>query len=189
MRAADADIKTDAVVGQRKRKRFFYVWFIPLIWMAIAGLSLIYRGGENLALGVALIPALLVHQIFGVLNNLGNNFTLPIVIGAVVLLGAGFLLDWARVSLRIFFLSFAAGIVFSYCIIALPFLSEASRLRSMAAAANKFDFNEPERRIAWQILCTALGLYISIPVAVLGEKSMAIYRAGKTQGEKKAAVS
>ena len=104
------------------------------------------------------------------------------------MLGTGFLLDWARVSSKIFFLSFAAGIVFSYCLIALPFLSEASRLGSMAAAANKFDFNDPERRIAWQILCTALGLYISIPVAVLGEKFSAIYRAGK-KGGKNAAES
>jgi hypothetical protein len=109
MRAAETDIKRDAVVGQRKRKCFFYVWFIPLNWLAIAGLSLIYRGGENLALGVALFPALLihllVHQIFGVLNSLGNNLTVPIVIGAVVMLGAGFLLDWTRVSSKIFFLS------------------------------------------------------------------------------------
>src|SRR5688572_10565145 len=109
MRAPETEVKVEPVVARRKARRFFFVWLIPLIWLGIAGMSLIHRGGEHMALFVALLPALLVHKIFGVLDGFGgNDFTLPFALGALVMLAAGLLLDFARVRSKTFFISFAA---------------------------------------------------------------------------------
>lgn len=181
MESIDTAVETARVVPRREGRRFVCVWLIPVIWLVMMGLSLVYRGGEHMTLLVTLLPAILIHQVTGLLDGLGNNFTLPIIVGFVVMLCAGFMIDRARVSLKAFWISFAAGILLSYCIVLFSFVMEADRLDSLARAANKFDFNQPDRRIAWQILCTALGLYISLPVALVASAVTALRRRNANQ--------
>jgi len=44
-------------------RQYFFLWFIPVVWLALAGLSWIYRGGELITFGVALIPGVLVARL------------------------------------------------------------------------------------------------------------------------------
>ena len=142
-----------------------------MVWSAIAGLGWFYRGGEFIAFGVALMPGILVAmaaKLIGIDLNSNDDFKWIAAVGLVPMFLAGLLLDYVRVRLKVFAVSVLAGIVVAYVLIAIPFFSEARRLGSISAAAHHFDFDQHDRAIAWQVLCTALGLYISIPGAIFG---------------------
>lgn len=115
-----------------------------------------------MAQAVALLPGIVMGKIFGVWGNSGNDFTWGMVLGGAAMLGVGYLLDWARVSLKTFFISFLIGIVVTYGLISVSFVAEAQRIGSVAGAANRFDFNKPERLIAWQVLCTPSGFILGL---------------------------
>lgn len=154
-----------------------------MVWLMVAGASLEFRGGEFISLAVALLPGIVMGKIFGVWSHSGNDFTWVMVLGGVAMLGLGYLLDWTRVSLKTFFISFLIGIVVTYGLIAVSFVAEAQRIGSVAGAANRFDFNKPERVIAWQVLCTALGLYLGIAGAFLARAVQAGRSASQGRGE------
>jgi hypothetical protein len=140
---------------------------VPLVWLLIAGLGWIYRGGEFITFGVALMPGLLFARAVGVNSFSNDDFGWITAGGLIPMFLAGLLLDYVRVRLKVFVVSFCIGIVIAYILIAIPFSFEARRLGSISAAAQKFDFDQRDRAIAWQVLCTALGLYISIPGSIL----------------------
>jgi hypothetical protein len=149
-------------------RRYRFSWTLPLVWLGIAGLGWTYRGGEYITFGMVLLPGLLLAwagKMIGIASN--NHFGWITAAGLVPMFLAGLLLDYTRVRWKVFVLSFCAGIVIAYALIAIPFFNEARRLGSISAAAHHFDFDRRERAIAWQVLCTALGLYLSIPAAIL----------------------
>ena len=158
-------------------RRYFFLWMLPPVWLAIAGLGWIYRGGEFITFGVALLPGILVARMIGDGSHSNDDFGWITAVGLIPMFLAGFLLDCARVRLKVFVVSFCIGIVIAYGLIALPFSMEARRLGSIGAAAHHFDFDQRDRAIAWQILCTALGLYISIPAAILTTLGVRVARA------------
>ena len=164
--------------------RYFFLWMLPPLWLAIAGLGWIYRGGEHITFGVALLPGLLVAKIIGNGSLSNDDFGWITAVGLIPMFLAGFLLDWARVRLKVFVVSFCLGIAISYGLIAIPFSMEARRLGSIAAAAHRFDFDQHDRVIAWQVLCTALGLYISIPAAMLAPFGVRAFRRSAPGGDK-----
>jgi hypothetical protein len=158
-------------------RRYRFLWTLPLLWLAIAGLGWIYRGGEYITFGMVLLPGLLLAwagKMIGIASN--NHFGWITAAGLIPMFLAGLLLDYARVRWKIFVLSFCVGIVIAYALIGIPFLSEARRLGSISAAAHHFDFDQRERAIAWQVLGTALGLYLSIPTAILVTVGMNLSR-------------
>jgi hypothetical protein len=154
----------------KRPRQYLFLWIVPLVWLLIAGLGWIYRGGENIAFGIALMPGILVAFVikaFGNSSFSNDDFIWITPVGLIPMFLVGLLLDYAQVRLKIFVVSFCAGIVVAYILIAISFSSEARRLGSISAAAHKFDFDQRDRAIAWQVLCTALGLYISIPGSLL----------------------
>lgn len=150
----------------KNQKGWALIWIAPGIWLALVALSLRFRGGEWLALAAAMLPAILVHKLTGFPESIGNDFVLPIFLGVLVMVLAGFLMDRLRVGLKMFFISFAAGVVIAYAVILTAFLAEANR-SGFNRTYSRFDFDQAERRIAWQLLCTSGGLYLSLPIVLL----------------------
>ena len=147
------------------RQRFL-IWLLPLAWLFLVGASLIFPGGENLTLGVALLPGILLRSILGFLDGTGNNFTLPILAGLPLVILIGYTLDRFRVGPKMFFVSAAAGVISAYTITLLLFYAEVNR-SGFNRAYSRFDFDQPDRRIAWQVLCAAMGLYFSVPIVLV----------------------
>src|SRR5687768_16366577 len=107
-----------------RKRRWVWVWLMPLIWLAMVGMSHLYRGGEWMALAVAMFPAILVHKITGFPDSIGNDFVPAIVAGLPLVVLAGFLLDRARITLKMFFVSFAIGVVLAYGLTLFFFVGE-----------------------------------------------------------------
>jgi hypothetical protein len=147
------------------------VWVAPLIWLVVAGGSIWYPGGEHMALAIAMMPALLVRAVTGIPTETSHLALL--VTGFPIVATMGFLLDWARISLKTFFVSFAIGVVLAYGLILFFFAGEVNQ-SGFNRAYNRFDFDQPDRRVAWQLLCTLLGLYVSLPVAVVAQAIQAL---------------
>lgn len=160
-------MQTNENLKERAPMKFRLCWFIPLVWMAIVGLAWVFRGGEWLALAAALLPGILMAKLAGTGAHSNDDLPWFAAAGLLPMLASGLLLDYARVRMKTLMLSMGAGMVAAYLVVAVGFFSEARRLGSLGAAAHKFDFNVPARAVAWQIFCITLGLYISIPVALL----------------------
>src|SRR5690242_13966136 len=113
-------------------RRYFFLWVVPALWLGIAGLGWIYRGGEQITFGVALVPGILVAKAVGTNSFSNDDFGWITAVGLIPMLLAGFLLDYARVRLKVFAISFCTGIAIAYVLIAIPFFNEAGRLGSIS---------------------------------------------------------
>ena len=151
-------------------RRWVFVWLMPLIWAIVAALSILYPGGENLAMALAVLPGLLIRSLIG---DPTNNSLLLLLTGLPVVAIMGLLLDWARISLKTFFVSFAAGVIFAFGLTLIFFVGEVNR-SGFNRAFSRFDFDQSERRVAWQLLCTSLGLYVSVPIAAIAHAAQVL---------------
>ncbi|HEX7861433.1 MAG TPA: hypothetical protein VF773_13955 [Verrucomicrobiae bacterium] len=161
-------------------RRWFLSWLMPLVWLALVGASLIYGGGENITLAAALLPAILLHQVTGLMDGMGNNFALPILSGLPIVVLVGYALDRLRVRPKMFYVSVGIGVLVAYLITAILFYNEASR-SGFNRAYSLFDFDQPDRRIAWQLLCAAMGFYFSVPIVLLWRAAQAVRNSQRTQ--------
>lgn len=144
-----------------------------MIWAGIAGASIVFPGGENVTLAVAIAPALLVHQVTNVLDGMNNNFAFAILVGFPVVAVVAWMMDRARISVKTFVISLAIGMLVSNALLLILFLAEVKR-SGLQRARSLFDADQPERVIALQILCGAAGLYFSAPVAFLWRAAQAV---------------
>lgn len=144
-----------------------------MIWAGLAGLSIVFPGGENITLAVAIAPALLLHQVTNVLDGMNNNFAFAILVGLPVVAVVAWMMDRARISLKTFVLSLAIGMLVSNAFLLFFFLGEVKR-SGLQRAQSLFDVDQPERVLALQILCAAAGLYFSAPVAFLWRAAQAV---------------
>ena len=61
---------------------------------------------------------------------------------------------------------FCIGILAVQGIVLGAFVAQVNR-SSYQRAYSLFDFDQPDRLVAWQILCGSMGLYFSVPIALL----------------------
>jgi hypothetical protein len=140
------------------RLRILLTVIVPVGWLLNALLSFRFGGGENIAFAIALAPGL-------ILAPTGNPNFLNLALGFVAMALAGLFLDWIRLTLHNFLLSLSLGGILAIALVTFFFLVEASNSRSFSTAYRRFDFDQPERVIAWAIFCIALALYFSIVLA------------------------
>ena len=131
-----------------------------------------------MALAVAVLPAILLDKLTGFPGGLGNEFGFAIAVGFPVVAIVASVLDLARVSVRTFALSFCIGILAVQGIVLGAFAAQVN-LSSYQRAYSLFDFDQPDRLVAWQIMCGSMGLYFSIPIALLW-KSVQVARRVKS---------
>ncbi len=138
-----------------KRRGWFFVWLLPLLWMVTSVLSFQWPGDEYGLWSFGSLAGLWIVYLIGNIGNTARIAIFVIIAGSVSMVPLGLLLDMLRVRRRLWlllYLLFAAGI----CVTALasfPSLSKAISKNGSITAYVLFSLN--------------MGMYAAIIVMVL----------------------
>lgn len=87
----------------RRRHRHFFIWFIPLIWLIVAGIARYHPGDEYGLFLAGSIAGFWIEFLFREFGNIDFIMTRVMIAGALTICVAGAILDLLRVPVRAWF--------------------------------------------------------------------------------------
>jgi hypothetical protein len=144
-----------------RKKAFFYIWLLPVIWCILAVLSFFNSGDEHALFAFGTWPAtglLFLIRAYIVefeVNKLVDILPWALLTGVILISLASLLLDWLRAGKKLFLILFVVGVIilFSYSFKAYgSFEKMASKHRSVFAVV---------------VFVCHLSLYMSIVVSAV----------------------
>ena len=150
---------SNRLIGPKRSMSVFFTWLIPVVWVILALLTVLFPGGENIGLLSGVLPGVLFF---------GKGVGLPklLLASAVLMMIAGAMADWRRVLLSKWLRSCALAAVLVFCLLILSFANEVMRT-SLAGASNRFDLDDVTRVLSSLLVCLNGGLYLGTAFALI----------------------